>query len=106
MSVRPLRDYVLIAPHASKGVTDGGIIIPDTNREKPREAKVLAIGRGRVTESGKLVESELRVGDVVLFSRYHKGQAVGATDHVDYRNVDGDGPLLIPETDILAVVEP
>jgi chaperonin GroES len=105
MKVRPLRDYIEIQPSASEGVTRGGIIIPDTQREKPREGKVLAVGPGRVLECGRRLEPEVRVGDVVLFSRHHKGQAVNATDHVDYRNKDGDGPLLIPETDILAVVE-
>lgn len=104
MKVRPLRDYVEIQPDAAERETRGGLYIPEEHREKPRRGKVLAVGPGRVLENGRRLESELRVGDVVLFSRHHKGQAVNATDHVDYRNKDGDGPLLIPETDILAVV--
>lgn len=102
--IRPLRDYVVIQPKPSRA-QEGPIYIPETAREKPREAHVLAVGPGRI-DHGRRIEPEVRVGDVVLFSRHHRGQAVNATDHVDYRNEDGDGPLLIPETDLLAVVEP
>jgi chaperonin GroES len=105
VKVTPLRDYICIQPEASKGVSDGGIIIPDVNREKPRQAVVVAVGRGRVTDHGKLIEPEVKVGDTVLFARYHNGQAVDATHVLDYRNKDGDGPLLIRETELLAVVE-
>jgi chaperonin GroES len=94
VKVKPLRDYICIQPKASEGVSGGGIIIPDDAREKPRQAEVLAVGP----------EATVKPGDVVLFNRYHNGQAVAATHVIDHRNKDGDGPLLIRETEILAVV--
>lgn len=103
-NVRPLRDYVCIQPEAS-ATASGSIYIPEAHREKPRRGKVLSVGPGRVLESGRRVEPEVRVGDVVLFARHHTGQALAATDHVDYRNKDGDGPLMIRESELLAVVE-
>lgn len=105
MKVSPLRDYICIQPEASKAVSSGGIIIPDDAKEKPRRAEVLAVGPGRMLECGVRCEPEVKPGDVVLFARYHNGQAVDATHVVDYRNKDGDGPLLIRETELLAVVE-
>lgn len=98
---------MVIQPKASKAVSDGGIIIPDSGREKPREAEVLAVGPGAVCEHcGERMAPQVKPGDVVLFNRYHKGQAVDATHVVDYRNKDGDGPLLMPADDVLGVLEP
>ena len=63
MKVTPLRDYICIQPEASKAVSNGGIIIPDDAKEKPRKAVVVAVGRGRITDYGKLIEPEVKVGD-------------------------------------------
>jgi chaperonin GroES len=73
----------------------GGIIIPDTAKEKPQQAKVLAVGPGRVTEDGKLQPIEVKVGDTVVFGKY-SGTEV---------KVDGDDLLIIREDDVLGVLE-
>lgn len=94
MKIRPLQDRVLVkrVPEAEK--TKGGIIIPDTAKEKPIEGKVVAVGKGKVLEDGTLRKLDVQVGDTVLFGKY------GGTDV----QIDGEEHLILREEDILGVV--
>jgi chaperonin GroES len=95
MALRPLQDRLLVKRLEEKEQVQGGIIIPDTAKEKPQEAKVLAVGPGRVTEDGKLQPIEVKVGDMVVFGKY-AGTEV---------KIDGDDLLIIREDDVLGVLE-
>jgi chaperonin GroES len=95
MALRPLQDRLLVKRLEEKEQVQGGIIIPDTAKEKPQQAKVLAVGPGRVTEDGKLQPIEVKVGDTVVFGKY-SGTEV---------KVDGDDLLIIREDDVLGVLE-
>ena len=70
MKIRPLHDRILVQRLEEEETTSGGIIIPDTAKEKPQEGTVVAVGPGRVTDDGKNVPMELKVGDVVIYSKY------------------------------------
>jgi chaperonin GroES len=95
MALRPLQDRLLVKRLEEKEQVQGGIIIPDTAKEKPQEAKVLAVGPGRVTDDGKIQPIEIKVGDTVVFGKY-AGTEV---------KVDGDELLIIREDDVLGVLE-
>lgn len=90
--LQPLADLVLVKPSKSEQVSRGGIVLPDTAKEKPQEGTVIAAGSGRVSEAGKKIPMDIAVGDVVLFSKY------GGTEIT----VDGDEMVLLHEADILA----
>jgi len=94
MKIRPLNDRVLVKRLEEEEVTKGGIIIPDTAKEKPAEGEVVAVGPGRLDDKGKRVPVELKKGDRVLFSKY------GGTDV----KLDGQDYLIMREDDILGVV--
>lgn len=95
MKLRPLQDRVIVKRLKSEEKTAGGIIIPDSAKEKPQEGRVVAAGKGKVTDDGKLQPLEVKKGDVVLFSKY------GGTEI----NIDGEEHLILREEDILAVAE-
>jgi len=95
MALRPLQDRLLVKRLEEKEQVQGGIIIPDTAKEKPQEAKVLAVGPGRVTDDGKVQPIEIKVGDTVVFGKY-SGTEV---------KVEGDDLLIIREDDVLGVLE-
>lgn len=95
MSLRPLSDRILVQRIEEKETTKGGIIIPDTAKEKPAEGKVIAIGKGRFGDDGKLIPIEIKVGDRVLFSKY------GGTDV----KIDGEDYLIMRQDDILGIIE-
>ena len=95
MALRPLQDRLLVKRLEEKEQVQGGIIIPDTAKDKPQQAKVLAVGPGRVTDDGKLQAIEVKVGDTVVFGKY-AGTEV---------QVDGDDLLLIRDDDVLGVLE-
>ena len=95
MNVRPLGEKVLIKRVEAEGKTAGGIVLPDTAKEKPKEGKVIAIGDGRILKSGERVKFQVKKGDRVLFSSY------GGTEV----KIDGEEYLLMSEDDILAVIE-
>jgi chaperonin GroES len=95
MALRPLQDRLLVKRLEEKEQMQGGIIIPDTAKEKPQEATVLAVGPGRVTEDGKLQPVEVKVGDTVVVGKY------AGTDV----KIDGDDLLIIREDDVLGVLE-
>ena len=93
--IRPLADRVLVRVMEEQEVKRGGIIIPDTAKEKPQQANVLAVGAGRITEDGKVQPMDVKAGDKVVFSKY-AGTEV---------KVDGDDLLVIREDDVLGVIE-
>jgi chaperonin GroES len=95
MKIRPLQDRILVRRIDEEAKTKGGIIIPDTAKEKPQEGKVVAVGKGKVTEDGKLQPLDVKKGDRVLFNKY-SGTEV---------NVDGEEHLIIREEDVLAICE-
>ena len=95
MKVKPLQDRVLIKRVEEESKTKGGIIIPDSAKEKPAEGKVIAVGKGKVREDGTLQPLDLKVGDRVLFSKYAGSEV----------KVDGDENLIMREDDILGVIE-
>ena len=95
MAFRPLGDRVLVRRVEEEEKTKAGIIIPDTAKEKPQEGKVIAVGKGKVTEDGKLQPMDVKKGDRVLFSKY-AGTEV---------NIEGEEHLIIREDDVLGVLE-
>ncbi len=95
MKIRPLQDRVIVKRLEEDEKSAGGIIIPDTAKEKPMEAKVTAVGKGKVTEDGKLLSMEVKVGDKVLIGKY-AGTEV---------KIDGEENLIMREDEILAVIE-
>ena len=95
MKIRPLNDRILVQRLEQEEKTSGGIIIPDSAKEKPAEGKIIAVGNGKLNDAGKRVAVEVKVGDRVLFSKY------GGTDV----KLDGEDFLIMREDDILGVVE-
>jgi chaperonin GroES len=92
VKLQPLGDRVVVKPMEGEEVTKGGIILPDTAKEKPQEGKVLAVGPGRLSEDGKRIAMEVKVGDVVLYVKY------GGTEV----KIDGEELMILSERDILA----
>jgi chaperonin GroES len=95
MKIRPLQDRVIVKRVEEEEKTKGGIIIPDSAKEKPAEGKVIAVGKGKIGEDGKLQPLDVKVGDRILFSKY-AGTEV---------KVDGEETLIMREDDILGVIE-
>ena len=92
--IQPLGDRVLVEPLEAEDKTTGGIIIPDTAKEKQQRGKVVAVGKGRVSEEGKVTPLQVKVNDQVLFGRYSGSEVkIGATDY-----------LIIKEEDILGII--
>ena len=91
---RPLHDRVVVKRIDAEEKTKGGIIIPDTAKEKPIEGKVVAVGNGKVTKDGKVLPLDVKVGDVVVYSKY------GGTEIT----VEGDDLLILNARDVLAIV--
>ncbi len=95
MGIRPLQDRVIVKRTKEDEVTKGGIIIPDTAKEKPIEGKVIAAGNGKVLEDGKVRPLDVKAGDRVLFSKY-AGTEI---------KLEGEEHLIMREEDILGVIE-
>jgi len=95
MAIRPLHDRILVKRVKEEEKTKGGIIIPDTAKEKPIEAKVVAVGTGRILDSGELRALAVKKGDLVLFGKY------GGTEV----KIDGEDHLILREDDILGIIE-
>jgi len=96
MKIRPLQDRVIVKRLEDEvEKTKGGIIIPDTAKEKPQQAKVIAAGKGKVNDDGKLTPLDVKVGDVILFGKYSGSEI----------KIDGIEHLILREEDILGVVE-
>ena len=96
MKFRPLHDRVVVKRIDAEEKTKGGIIIPDTAKEKPQEGEVLAVGPGGRDESGKLVPLDLKVGDRILFGKW-SGTEI---------KLDGEDLLIMKESDVMGVIEP
>ena len=94
MKIRPLHDRILVERLEEQEVKRGGIIIPDTAKEKPQEGKVVAVGTGRVTEDGKKLPLALKEGDRILFGKYSGSEV----------KLDGQEYLIMKEEDVLGVV--
>ena len=95
MKIRPLHDRILVKREEEKEVKKGGIIIPDTAKEKPQEGKVIAVGNGKVNDQGKKVPLDVKAGDKILFGKY-SGSEVKIEDK-EY--------LILREEDVLAILE-
>ena len=95
MKIRPLQDRVIVKRVEEKEKTKGGIIIPDTAKEKPMEGKVTAVGKGKILEDGKIHPLDVKAGDRILFGKY-AGTEV---------KIDGEEHLIMREDDILGVIE-
>jgi chaperonin GroES len=95
MNIRPLQDRVIVQRLEEEEKTKGGIIIPDTAKEKPQEGKVVAVGKGKVGDDGKLIKLDVKVGDKILFGKY-SGTEV---------KLGGEDYLIMREDDILGVIE-
>jgi len=95
MKIRPLHDRVIVKRVEEEETTKGGIIIPDTAKEKPVEGKIVAVGDGKVTDDGKKIPLEVKAGDKVLFGKY-AGTEI---------QIEGEENLIMREDDIIAIIE-
>jgi chaperonin GroES len=91
--IKPLADRVVVKPKAGDEVTKGGIVLPDTAKDKPQEGEIVAVGPGRLLDNGTRVAPEVKVNDTVIFSKY-SGTEI---------KIDGEEYLILRESDILAV---
>ena len=95
MKIQPLADRIVVKVLDAEEVTKGGIVLPDTAQEKPQQAEVIAVGKGKTSDEGKVIAPEVKVGDKVLFGKY-SGTEI---------KVDGKEYLILKEEDILAIVK-
>jgi chaperonin GroES len=95
MKIRPLGDRILVKRIKEEEKTKGGIIIPDTAKEKPQEGKVVAVGKGKLNEDGKLIPTEVKAGDKILFGKYSGSEV----------KIDGEEHLILREDDILGILD-
>lgn len=95
MKIRPLQDRVIVRRIEEEEKTKGGIIIPDTAKEKPQEGRVVAVGKGKVNEDGKIIPLDVKVNDRILFGKYSGSEI----------NIDGEEHLIMREEDILGIIE-
>jgi chaperonin GroES len=95
MKIRPLGDRVLVKRIKEEDKTKGGILIPDTAKEKPQEAKVVAVGKGKMSEAGKLLALDVKAGDRILFGKYSGSEI----------RLEDEEHLILREDDILGVLE-
>jgi chaperonin GroES len=94
MKMRPLGDRVLVKRIEEEGTSKGGIIIPDTAKEKPQQGKVVAVGKGKLADDGKLIPMEVKPGDTILFAKYSGSEV----------KIDGEEHLIMREDDILGII--
>ena len=92
VKLQPMADRLVVKPIEQEDVTKGGIFLPDTAREKPQEGKVLAVGPGRLSEDGKRIPMDIKVGDIVIYTKY------GGTEI----KIDDEELIILRESDILA----
>ena len=95
MKIRPLHDRILVERLEEQEVRRGGIIIPDTAKEKPQEGKVVAVGNGKVNEEGKKIPLDVKAGDKILFGKYSGSEV----------KIDDKDDLILREEDVLAILE-
>jgi chaperonin GroES len=92
VKIKPLADRIVVRPIEREGMTKGGIVLPDTVKEKPQEGEVVAVGPGRLGEDGKRLAMEVKVGDIVIYTKY------GGTEI----RIDDEELMVLRESDILA----
>jgi len=95
VKIRPLQDRVIVKRIEEEEKSKGGIIIPDTAKEKPQEGKVVAVGKGKVGDDGKIIPLDVKVNDRVLFGKYSGSEI----------NIDGEEHMIMREDDILGIIE-
>jgi len=95
MNLRPLQDRIIVKRLEEENKTSGGIYIPDTAKEKPQKGEIIAVGKGKVTEDGKVLPIDVKVGDKVLFGKYASTEI----------KIEGADFLIMREDDILGVIE-
>jgi chaperonin GroES len=95
VKIRPLQDRVILKRIEGEDKSKGGIIIPDTAKEKPQEGKIVAVGMGKTNEDGKITPLDVKVNDRVLFGKYSGSEI----------NIDGEEHLIMREEDILGIIE-
>jgi len=95
MKIRPLHDRILVKRVEEQEVKKGGIIIPDTAKEKPQEGKVIAVGNGKVTDEGKKIPLDVKAGDRILFGKYSGSEV----------KVEDEEYLILREEDVLGIIE-
>ena len=96
MDIKPLADRVIVKPLEAQEKTKGGILLPDTAKEKPHEGKIVAVGKGKVLDNGQVQSLEVKVGDRILYGKYIGNEIT---------TKDGDELLIMREEDILAIVK-
>ncbi|MEI6831170.1 MAG: co-chaperone GroES [Candidatus Omnitrophota bacterium] len=96
MEIKPLGDRIVVKPLEAENKSKGGIVLPDTAKEKPQEAKVVAVGKGKVLENGTVQAPEVKVGDKVLFGKYSGNEIT---------TKEGEELLILREDDILAIIK-
>lgn len=96
MKIQPLGDRVVVKPLEAEAKTKGGIVLPDTAKEKPQEGEIVAVGKGKVLDSGNVQALEVKVGDKVLYGKYSGNEIT---------TKDGEELLIMREEDILAIIK-
>ena len=94
MNLKPLQDRVVVKPAEAEEVSKGGIILPDTAKEKPQQGEVMAVGPGKVADSGELIKPQVKKGDKVLYGKYSGTEIT----------IDGEDYLIVRESDIFAIL--
>lgn len=96
MEIKPLGDRIVVKPLEAESKSKGGILLPDTAKEKPQEAKVVAVGKGKTLENGTVATPEVKVGDKVLYGKYSGNEIT---------TKEGEELLILREEDILAIIK-
>ncbi|MDD3345045.1 MAG: co-chaperone GroES [Candidatus Omnitrophica bacterium] len=96
MEIKPLGDRIVVKPLEAENKTKGGIVLPDTAKEKPQEAKVVAVGKGKMLDNGTIQAPEVKVGDKVLYGKYSGNEIT---------TKEGEELLILREDDILAIIK-
>lgn len=94
LSIKPLADRVVVRPSKAEEKTASGIIIPDTAKEKPMQGEIVAVGKGRISDDGKVISLELKVGDKILYGKYSGTEVT----------IDGEEYLIMRESDVYAII--
>ncbi|MFZ1322442.1 MAG: co-chaperone GroES [Ignavibacteria bacterium] len=94
MNIKPLSDRIIVKPADAEEKTASGLIIPDTAKEKPMKGEIVAVGKGKITDDGKEVKMELKVGDKVLYGKYSGTEIT----------IEGDEYLIMRESDVYAII--
>jgi len=96
MEIKPLGDRIVVKPLEAENKSKGGIVLPDSAKEKPQEAKVVAVGKGKTLENGSVAAPEVKIGDKVIFGKYSGSEFI---------TKEGEELLILREEDILAIIK-